>query len=204
MIGMDVKVFGRWTTESVVVRDPSLAPYINLKPMFIPHTHGRYAKHRFGKRNVPIVERLINKIMRSGQGSRKVSGKYIRGRGATGKKLLAMKIVEKALEIVENKTGQNPIQVLVDAITYAGPREDVVRVQMGGVVIPVAVDVSPQKRLDVALKNLALAAFYKSFNNKTPVWEALAEEIILASRNDPQSFAISRREEIERIARASR
>ena len=199
-----IAVFGRWSTEGVTVRDISLAPYINLNCMIIPHSHGRYAKYRFGRKNICIVERLINKLMRSGQGSKKVSGRFIRGRGATGKKLLAMKIVEKAFEIVEEKTGKNPIQVLVDAVTNAGPREDVVRVQMGGVVIPVAVDVSPLKRLDVALKNIALAAFYKSFNNKTPVWEALAEELILAAKNDPQSFAIARREEIERIARASR
>jgi ribosomal protein S7 len=81
--------------------------------MIIPHSHGRFAKKRFGRKNVCIVERLINKLMRSGQGSRKVAGRYIRGRGATGKKLLAMKIVEKAFEIVEKRTGKNPIQVLV-------------------------------------------------------------------------------------------
>ncbi len=201
---MEIKVFGRWSVEGVTVNDPSLSPYISLKPMIVPHTHGRYAKRRFERRHIFIVERLINKLMRSGQGSKKVAGRFIRGRGATGKKLLAMKIVERAFEIVEQKTKRNPIQVLVDAVVNAGPREDVVRVQMGGVIIPVAVDVSPLKRLDMALKHIALAAFYKSFNNKTPVEEALAEELILASKNDPQSFAISRREEIERIAKASR
>ncbi len=201
---MEILVFGRWSTNGVEVNDPSLAPYISLKPVFVPHTRGKYAKKRFERRKVPIVERLINKVMRSGVGSKKVSGRYIRGRGATGKKLLAMKIVECAFDIIEKKTGRNPIQVLVDAVVNAGPREDVVRVQMGGVIIPVAVDVSPLKRLDTALKNIAVAAFYKSFNSKISACEALAEEIILASKNDPQSFAISRREEIERIARASR
>ncbi len=199
-----IRVFGRWSTDDVVVRDISLAPYINLNCMIIPHTHGRFAKKRFGRKNICIVERLINKLMRSGQGSKKVAGRFIRGRGATGKKLLAMKIVERAFEIVEQRTGKNPIQVLVDAVINAGPREDVVRVQMGGVIIPVAVDVSPLKRLDVALKNIALAAFYKSFNNPKSVAEALAEELILAANNDPQSFAVSRREETERIAKASR
>ncbi len=199
-----ILLFGRWDTSNVVVRDPSLKDYINLRPILVPHTHGRHAKKRFGKKNVHIVERLINKLMRSGQGSRKVAGRYIRGRNNCGKKLLAMKIVERAFEIIEKKTGKNPVQVLVDAVINAGPREDVVRVQMGGVIVPVAVDVSPQRRLDVALKNIALAAFYKSFNNPTPVWEALAEEIILAANNDPKSFAVARREEIERIAKHSR
>lgn len=199
-----ILLFGRWDTSNVVVSDPSLKDYINLKPMYVPHTHGRFAKRKFGVKKIPIVERLINKLMRSGQGSSKIAGRYIRGRKACGKKLLAMKIVEKAFEIVEQRTGKNPVQVLVDAVINAGPREDVVRVQMGGVIIPVAVDVSPKRRLDVALKNIALAAFYKSFNNKTPVWEALAEELILAANNDPKSFAVMRKEEIERIARHSR
>ncbi len=200
-----VLVFNRWPTDGVVVNDVSLAPYINLSNCkVIPHSHGLYAKRRFGRQKICIVERLINKLMRSGQGSKKVAGRFIRGRNACGKKLLAMKIVERAFEIVEQRTKKNPIQILVDAVINAGPREDVVRVQMGGVIIPVAVDVSPLKRLDVALKNIALAAFYKSFNNPRPVHEVLAEELILAAKNDPQSFAVSRREEIERIARASR
>ncbi len=201
---VQILLFGRWSTEGVTVNDVSLAPYINLEPKYVPHTHGLYASKRFGRQKVFIVERLINKLMRSGQGSGKVAGRFIRGRGATGKKLNAMKVVEKAFEIIEERTGKNPIQVLVDAVINAGPRETVVRVQMGGVIIPVAVDVSPLKRLDIALKNIALGAFYKSFNNPKPLYEVLAEEIMLAANNDPQSFAVSRKEEIERIAKASR
>ena len=86
----------------------------------------------------------------------------------------------------------------------AAPREDVVRVQVGGVLVPVAVDVSPLRALDVALRNIALAAFSKSFNSKVSAAEALAEELIAAAQNDPKSFAVMRREEIERIARKSR
>lgn len=199
-----ILLFGRWDTSDVVVNDVSLKDYISLKPVVIPHTHGRHAKKHMAKKDVPIVERLVNKLMRSGQGSRKLGGRYIRGRGGCGKKLQAMKIVEEAFEIVEQKTGQNPVQVLVDAIINSAPREDVVRVQMGGVFVPVAVDVSPLRALDVALRNIALAAFSKSFNTKTSAAEALAEELIAAAQNDPKSFAVMRREEIERIARQSR
>ncbi|HID09359.1 TPA: 30S ribosomal protein S7 [Candidatus Micrarchaeota archaeon] len=199
-----ILLFGRWDTSEVVVKDVSLKDYISLRPIIVPHTHGRHAKKHMGKKDVPIVERLINKLMRSGQGARKLGGRYIRGRGGCGKKLLAMKIVEEAFEIVEQRTGQNPVQVLVDAVVNAAPREDVVRVQVGGVLVPVAVDVSPLRALDVALRNIALAAFSKSFNSKVSAAEALAEELIAAAQNDPKSFAVMRREEIERIARRSR
>ncbi len=199
-----ILLFGRWDTSGVVVKDVSLKDYISLRPIIVPHTHGRHAKRHMAKKDVPIVERLINKLMRSGQGSSKLGGRYIRGRGGCGKKLQAMKIVEDAFEIVEQRTKQNPVQVLVDAVINAAPREDVVRVQMGGVFVPVAVDVSPLRALDVALRNISLAAFSKSFNTKTSAAEALAEELIAASQNDPKSFAVMRREEIERIARQSR
>jgi len=199
-----ILLFGRWDTSGVVVKDVSLKDYISLRPVVVPHTHGRHAKKHMAKKDVPIVERLINKLMRSGQGSRKLGGRYIRGRGGCGKKLQAMQIVEEAFEIVEKKTGQNPVQVLVDAVVNAAPREDVVRVQVGGVFVPVAVDVSPLRALDVALRNISLAAFSKSFNTKTSAAEALADELIAAAQNDPKSFAVTRREEIERIARQSR
>lgn len=199
-----ILLFGRWDTSEVVVKDVSLKDYISLRPVIVPHTHGRHAKKHMAKKDVPIVERLINKLMRSGQGSRKLGGRYIRGRGGCGRKLQAMKIVEEAFEIIERKTGQNPVQVLVDAVVNAAPREDVVRVQVGGVFVPVAVDVSPLRALDVALRNISLAAFSKSFNTKTSAAEALAEELIAAAQNDPKSFAVTRREEIERIARQSR
>ena len=199
-----ILLFGRWDTSDVVVSDVSLRDYISLRPIIVPHTHGRHAKKHMAKKDVPIVERLINKLMRSGQGASKLGGRYIRGRGGCGKKLQAMKIVEEAFEIVEQRTKKNPVQVLVDAIVNAAPREDVVRVQMGGVFVPVAVDVSPLRALDVALRNISLAAFSKSFNTKTSAAEALAEELIAAANNDPKSFAVMRREEIERIARQSR
>ena len=199
-----ILLFGRWDTSGVVVRDVSLKDYISLRPVIVPHAHGRHARRHMAKKDVSIVERLVNKLMRSGQGSRKLGGRYIRGRGGCGKKLLAMEIAGDAFEVVEQKTGQNPVQVLVDAVVNAAPREDVVRVQVGGVFVPVAVDVSPLRALDIALRNIALAAFSKSFNSSVSAAEALAEELIAASQNDQKSFAVMRREEIERIARQSR
>ncbi|NMA44197.1 MAG: 30S ribosomal protein S7 [Candidatus Diapherotrites archaeon] len=197
-------MFNKWDTSEVVVKDLSLVRYINLDTIIIPHTFGRKGQGRFAKANVNIVERLINKIMRSGQGKRKLSGKYVRGRGSCGKKMQAIQIVERAFEIVEKKTKKNPIQVLVDAVENAAPREDITRIKRGGVAYSLAVDVSPIKRLDEALKNIALAGFGNSFNKKVSAEEALAEEIIAAAAGDMKSSALKRKEEVERVARASR
>ena len=201
---MDSLIFGKWDVKDLQVKDLGLARYVNLKAKAIPHTFGRVAKKHFEKANISIVERLINKIMRSGQGKRKMSGKYIRGRGSCGKKLQAMQIVERAFERVEKETKQNPVQVLIKAIENSAPREDVTRIKRGGVMYTQAVDLSPLKRVDEALKNIALAAFSGSFNNKKKAEDALAEEIISASKEDNKSFSVKRRDEVERIAKASR
>jgi len=200
----DYKLFNRWSFDDVIISDPSMVKYVNLDPMITPHSFGRKTRGRFEKANLNIVERLINKTMRSGQGKRKLSGKFIRGRGSCGKKLETMQIVERAFEIIEKQTKQNPIQVYVKALENAAPREDVTRVKKGGVAYTLAVDVSPLKRLDEAIKNLALGGFGSSFNKKVSAQEALAAEIIAAAANDIKSSAIKRKDEVERIAKASR
>jgi len=196
--------FGKWETEEVQVRDLGLANYINFDAKTVPHSFGRKAKKRFEKGQMDIVERLINKMMRSGQGKRKLSGKYIRNRKSCGKKLQAMEIVENAFEIIEKKTNENPLQVLVKAIENSAPREDVTRVKKGGIIYSQAVDVSPLNRVDESLKNIAIAAFASSFKKKTSASAALAEELVLASKEDTKSFSVKRRDEVERIAKASR
>jgi len=186
----EIKLFGKWSYDGVVVRDPGLKRYICLRPVFLPHTGGRHARRRFGKAEIPIVERLINKVMRPGRNM--------------GKKHLAYNIVKKAFDLIYLKTGENPIQVLVRAIENSAPREETTRIMYGGIVYHVAVDISPQRRIDIALKHLTEGARNKAFNNPMPIEEALAEELIAAANNDPRSYAVQRKEEIERIALSSR
>jgi len=186
----EILLFGKWSYDFVDVKDPSLKKYICLKPVRLPHTSGRHEHRKFGKAEVPIVERLINKLMMPGRNA--------------GKKHLAYNIVKKAFDLIHLKTGENPIQVLVRAIENSAPREDTTRIMYGGIVYHVSVDISPLRRIDVALKYLTEGARLKAFNNPTPVEEALADEIILAASNDPKSYAIQRKEEIERIALSSR
>ncbi len=200
----DYKIFNKWDTQNIIIEDLSLVSYINLDPVIIPHSFGRKSQGRFAKVDINIIERLINKVMRSGQGKRKLSGKYIRGRHGCGKKMQAMQIVKDAFEVIEQKTNENPVQILVRAIENVAPREDITRIKRGGVAYSIAVDVSPMKRLDEAIKNIALAGFGNSFNTRLSAGDALAEEIIAAAKGDSKSIGIKRRDEVERIAKASR
>lgn len=201
---VNLQLFDKYSTAEVKVSDLGLAKYMDLKSKNVPFSFGRLAKKRFGKMQISIVERLINKVMRSGQGKRRLSGKYIRGRNSTGKKLQATKIVYDAFELIEKETKQNPVEVLIKAIEYAAPREDVTRLKKGGVMYTQAVDLAPLKRVDESLKNIALSGFSQSFNNPTPAARALANEIMLAAKNDAKSFSVRRRDEVERIAKGSR
>jgi len=197
-------IFNKWETKDIICADQGISKYLCLKAKIIPNTHGVMKSTPVEKAKINIVERLINKMMRSGQGKKKLSGKFIRGRHGCGKKDLMIKSVDLAFDYINKTTKENPIQVLVKALEYSAPREDVVRLQRGGVVSNQAVDLAPIKRLDEALKNLALAAFSKTFKTNKEIHVALAEEIIAASKNDQKSYAVKRRDEIERIAQGSR
>ena len=75
-----------------------------------------------------------------------------------GKKLMAVRIVQHAMEIIHLLTDENPIQVLINAVVNAGPREDSTRVGSAGVVRRQAVDVSPFRRVNQAIYLLATGA----------------------------------------------
>lgn len=201
---MEIKLFDRWSFRDVAVSDEGLKRYISLEPVYVPHSAGRLVGKQFGKSKMNIVERLINKIMRSGQGTKKVAGRFIRGGGNTGKKQTAVNAVKGAFDIIEKRTKKNPIQVLVDAISNAGPREETTTIIYGGIRYHQAVDVSSQRRVDFALKYIALGAFATAFNSKKTIEECLADEIVWASTSDTKSYAIQRKEETERIAQSSR
>jgi len=198
----EIKLFGKWDYNVKV--NPNIARYISLTPVYVPHTGGRLTVKQFEKSKMNIVERLANKMMRSGQGTKKVAGRYIRGSGNTGKKQHALNIVQKAFTAIEQKTKQNPIQILVNAIDNSGPREETTTIIYGGIRYHQAVDVSTQRRVDFALKYLSLGAFANAFNSKKSIEDCLADEIINASNSDPKSYAIQRKEETERIAQSAR
>jgi len=121
-----------------------------------------------------------------------------------GKKAKAYQIVKNAFELIHLKTGRNPIEVLVQAIEHCAPCEDTTRISYGGIVYHVAVDLAPQRRVDLALRFITEGARRAAFGNPKSIDECLADEIIWAAMRDPKSYGVSKRDEQERIAMASR
>jgi small subunit ribosomal protein S7 len=197
-------LFEKYSLKDVVINDPSLANYITLNAKVYPSTFGRRKDKVYFVTHVNIVERLINKMMRGGTGQR-IGGKVIRTKGALqGKKIKVMRSVEAAFDIINRKTGKNPVQLFVGALENAAPIEDTTRVRYGGISYNVAVGISAARRLDVALRNLALASLIGAFKSRKSLADALADEIILASNRDTNSYAIKKKVELERIARSAR
>merc|ERR1719276_7888 len=189
----EVKLFGKWEFNDINVRDISLEDYIACKgdhATFLPHTAGRYQMKRFRKVSCPIVERLACCLMRTGRNS--------------GKKVMACRIIQHTLEIIHLLTDQNPIQIIVDAVINSGPREDSTRVGGAGVVRRQAVDMSPFRRVNYALYLLATGAREASFRNLKTISECLAEELINAARGSSNSYAIKKKDEIERVSKSNR
>ena len=160
-------------------------PRLELLQVFVPHTAGRYQLKRFRKAQCPVVERLCNALMRKGRNN--------------GKKLLALRIVQQTFEIIALLTDENPLQVYVRALVNAGPREDSTRVGAGGVVRRQAVDVSPFRRINQAIYLMGIGAREASFRTIKTISECLADEIINASKGSSNSYAIKKKDEVERV-----
>ncbi|MFC1740931.1 30S ribosomal protein S7 [Nanoarchaeota archaeon] len=199
---MSILVFNRWSMEGIQIDDPGLKNVMNLEPRIVPDTGGRSAKFRFHKSiHVFVVERFMNRLMNCGHKSKKhiISSGHTTGKGNT-----VFKIMEQALEIVEKKTNQNPVLVLIKAIENAAPREEIVTIEYGGAKYPKAVEVAPQRRTDQAMKYMTQSACQKAFNSKKSIVAAVADEIINAFNQSGQSGAISKKLELERQADSSR
>ncbi|MEM5879059.1 MAG: 30S ribosomal protein S7 [Candidatus Aenigmatarchaeota archaeon] len=198
----EIKIFGKWSVEGIEVNDLGLKKYINLQPVVIPKTGGKYTQQQFHKSKMNIVERLVGKLRVPGHRGKKhvlTSGR------AVDKTLTHYKIVKEVFEKIEKQTGKNPIAVLVGAIENAALREEITAYQLGGIIVRRAVVTSPQRRVDLALRNIVQAAYRKSFGKKASMVDALADEIIGAYNNDPsKSEAVKERERVEREAEGAR
>ncbi len=183
-------LFDKYDMKEVEVDDPGLERYINLLPILLPHSGGTHANKRFKKEEVSIIERLINHMMRT--------------EDFTGKKLKAYNAVKDAMDIIHDRTDNNPVQVLVDAIENSAPREETTQITYGGISVPKAVDVSPCRRISLALSKISQGAVKASYKNKKDISTCLAEELIMASRKDKNSFGVSKKEETERMAASAR
>merc|ERR1712159_170100 len=180
-------LFGKWNYEDLNISDKTMEIYISVhtskQKVFVPHTAGRYQLKRFRKASMPLVERLMGTVAYHGRN--------------TGKKLKAMRIVKQALDIIHHHTGQNPLQILCDAICNCGPREDSTRIGSGGVVKRQAVDVSSFRRVNQAIFLIASLVRNKAMRTIKSYVELLAEEFMAAAKASPNCSAIKKKEEIE-------
>ncbi|KAL0246962.1 hypothetical protein GEMRC1_008168 [Eukaryota sp. GEM-RC1] len=193
----ELKLFGRWSFDETDFADVDIAlrDYINVNgtgdaPLVLPHTAGRWQVRRFRKAQCPIVERLVNSLMMHGRNN--------------GKKLLAMRIVKHCFEIINLSTGKNPLQILVQGIVNAGPREDSTRIGTGGTARRQSVDVAPLRRVNQAIALMTTGAREASFRNIKTIPECLADEIIAAAKGSASSYAIRKKDDIERVAKSNR
>jgi len=177
------KLYNKWSYEDVEIKDISLQDYIQIRHhVYLPHTAGRFAQKRFRKAQCPVVERLSNSLMMHGRNN--------------GKKLMTVRIVKHAFEIIHLLTDQNPIQVLVDAIINTGPREDSTRIGSAGTVRRQAVDVSPLRRVNQAIQLLTTGTRESAFRNVKSIAECLADELINAAKGSSNSYAIKKKDEL--------
>jgi len=189
------KLFNKWSYDEVEVGDLSLADHIAVRTpashVYVPHTAGKYQAKSFHKNQCPIVERLVTAMMFHGRNS--------------GKKLMAVRIVRHAFELIHLLTSKNPLQVFVDAVQNAGPREDSTRIGSAGVVRRQAVDVSPLRRVNQAIYLMTEGVRESAFRSIKTIAECLADELIAAAAADNQkSYAIRKKDELERVAKGNR
>ena len=189
-IGMNFfPMLTKYDMDSIKIEDKGLERYINLEAENI-YLGGVFSNKLFAKSKLPIVERLINNIMRT--------ERY------NGKKLKAYKVVKGAFEIIDKKTKSNPMQIFIDALQNSAPKEETTRLRFGGISVPKAVDVAPQRRLDIAIRNICKGSVNASHKNKKTMELCLADELIKAAKNDVASFAVAKKNDVERVAKSAR
>ena len=181
-------LFGKWDLTEVNIEDTTLEKYINLDAFQVPHTGGRHSKKRFGRGNLTVIERFINNLMRT--------EKY------TGKKAQAYTVLKNSFEIINSKKKENPAQIMVRALENSAPRAAVVSLRYGGIRVYSGVDVSPTRRVDTAIRNICTGAL-ESAKKQRSIENALSKELMLASEGNPDSYAVGKKEEIERQAEAA-
>ena len=131
--------------------------------------------------NSKLVTRLINKIM------------------LDGKKGVAQNILYNAFDIVEKKTGQQPMEVFEKALDNVMPELELKLRRVGGANYQVPVEVSPERRQTLGLRWLVN---YSRLRNEKTMVDRLANEIIDASNGTGAS--VKKKEDTHRMAEANK
>ncbi len=131
--------------------------------------------------NSELVARVINYIMRQ------------------GKKTTAERIVYGALSRIEEKSGQDPLGVLIRAIDNIKPRVEVKSRRVGGATYQVPVEINERRQLALALRWLVN---YSQGRRGMPMEQAVALELLDAFNN--QGNCIKKREDTHKMAQANK
>ncbi len=131
--------------------------------------------------NSKLVTRLINKIM------------------IDGKRGLASSILYNAFDIVEEKTGRQPMEVFEEALDNVMPMLELKSRRVGGSNLSIPVEVSEERRLTLGLR---WVVNYARLRNEHSMEERLAAEIIDAANGSGNS--VKKREDIHKMAEANR
>ena len=116
-----------------------------------------------------------------------------------GKKGVAQKIVYDAFALIEEKLGQNPLEVFNDALENIMPVLEVKARRVGGSNYQVPIEVRPERRQTLGLR--WLVAYSRTRNEKTMA-ERLANEIIDAKNSTGGAF--KKKEDTHRMAEANK
>ena len=131
--------------------------------------------------NSKLVTRLINKIM------------------LDGKKGVAQNILYNAFDIVEKKTGQQPMEVFEKALDNVMPELELKLRRVGGANYQVSVEVSDERRLTLGLRWIVN---YSRLRSEKTMEQRLAAEIIDASNGVGQS--VKKKDDTHKMAEANK
>jgi len=131
--------------------------------------------------NSVLVSRFINNLMKD------------------GKKTKAQKIFYKAMEIIEKKTNEEPLKVFQQALKNVAPLLEVWPRRVGGATFLVPRSVRTERRISKSIKWIIEAARNKKGK---PMFEKLAEEIILAANEEGEAY--KRKIEMHKLAEANK
>ena len=201
--GSRTMLFNKYSYD-VEVRDLSLKNYVNLRPIAYPMTYRRGSQKSFSKANLNVVERLANSLMRGGTGG-KVGGHVIRTKGRLqGKKITDDQDNREGVRLCQQDNGQEPAP-------GPGPGAREQRPHRGHDPCHIRRDKvqrrgrhKRQQENGHRAKEPRHVGYNRRIRQQEDPSDALANELVLASNMDINSYAIKRKNEIERMARSAK
>jgi small subunit ribosomal protein S7 len=125
--------------------------------------------------------------------------KFVNVLMTAGKKSVAERIIYGALESIQKKSGKDPIEVFVAAISAVKPMVEVKSRRVGGANYQVPVEVRPVRRLALSMRWIREAARKRG---EKSMGARLAGELLDAAEG--RGSAIKKREEVHRMAEANK